>query len=91
MHEYLPILILGGIIGVFTLIFVTLYALEKNKKETMGFDRNMDDKEIIRRLLRYAKPYRGRFILVLVIMLFSIVYELISPLLTDVAVRIKEA
>ena len=87
MHEYLPILILGGIIGVFTLIFVTLYALEKNKKETMGFDRNMDDKEIIRRLLRYARPYRGRFILVLVIMLFSIVYELISPLLTGHIVK----
>ena len=87
MHEYLPILILGGIIGTFTLIFVTLYALEKNKKETMGFDRNMEDREIIRRLLRYAKPYRGRFILVLVIMLFSIVYELISPLLTGHIVK----
>ena len=39
MREYLPILIVGSIIGVFTLIFLTLYAMEKNKKESMGFDR----------------------------------------------------
>ena len=32
MREYLPILILGAIIGMFTLIFVTAYLLEKNKK-----------------------------------------------------------
>ena len=51
MREYLPILILGAIIGVFTLVFVTIYALEKNKKESMGFDRHMKDGEIIRRLL----------------------------------------
>ena len=81
MYEYLPVLILGAIIGVFTLIFITLYALEKNKKETMGFERNVADGEIIRRLLRYATPYRGRFALVLLIMLFSIVYDLISPLI----------
>ena len=81
MREYLPVLILGGIIGVFTLIFVTVYALEKNKKETMGFDRHMEDGEIVRRLLVYAKPYWKQFALVLVIMLVSIVYDLVSPLL----------
>ena len=41
MREYLPILIVGAAIGFFTLIFVAAYALEKNKKETMGFDRHM--------------------------------------------------
>ncbi len=81
MREYLPILILGGIIGVFTLIFVAVYALEKNKKETMGFDRHMADGEIIRRLLGYAKPYLGRFVVIFFIMLFSIGYDLISPLI----------
>ena len=81
MHEYLPILILGAIIGVFTLIFVTVYAMEKNKKETMGFERHMEDGEIIRRLLAYAKPYWKQFVLVLCIMLVSIVYDLVSPLL----------
>ncbi len=82
MHEFLPILIVGAIIGVFTVLFVTAYALEKNKKETMGFDRSMDDREIIRRLLVYAKPYWKQFVLTLLIMLVSICYDLISPLLT---------
>ena len=81
MREYLPILIVGAIIGVFSLIFVVVYALEKNKKETMGFDRHMADSEIIRRLLAYAKPYWKEFLVALLVMIFSIVYDLVSPLL----------
>ncbi len=81
MGEFLPILILGAIIGVFTVIFVVIYALEKNKKETMGFDRNMKDGEIIKRLMGYAKPYIKHFVLIFFIMLFSIVYDLLSPLI----------
>ena len=81
MHEYLPVLILGAIIGTFTVIFLVVYALEKNKKESMGFDRHMKDSEIIRRLLRYAKPYAKNFVFALFIMLVSVVYDLVSPLL----------
>ncbi len=81
MREYLPILILGAIIGTFTLIFLVVYALEKNKKESMGFERHMADGQIIKRLLNYGKPYWKQFVLVLVIMLASIVYDLVSPLL----------
>ena len=81
MREYLPILIVGAIIGVFSVIFTVAYALEKNKKETMGFDRHMADGEIIRRLMGYAGPYWKNFIAVFIIMLFSIVYDLVSPLL----------
>ncbi len=81
MREYLPIIILGAIIGAFSVIFLVIYALEKNKKENMGFDRHMADGEIVKRLLRYAKPYTKSFILVLFIMLFSIVYDIVSPLL----------
>ena len=81
MREYLPILILGSIIGVFSLIFLVVYALEKNKKASMGFDRHMKDSQIVKRLLRYAKPYKKSFILVFFIMLFSIVYDLLSPLI----------
>ena len=81
MREYLPLLIVGAIIGAFTLVFLVVYALEKNKKESMGFDRNMADSEIIRRLLRYAKPYWKSFALTLLIMAFSIVYDILSPLL----------
>ena len=81
MPEYLPILILGAIIGTFTLIFLVVYALEKNKKESMGFERHMADREIVRRLLRYARPYIRNFVSVFFIMLVSIVYDLVSPLL----------
>jgi len=90
MREYLPVLIVGAIIGVFTVIFTVVYALEKNKKETMGFERHMSDGEIIRRLLVYAKPYWKDFALTLVIMLFSIVYDLVSPLLVgDIQALVK--
>ena len=81
MTEYLPILIVGAIIGVFAIVFTLAYALEKNKKESMGFDRHMDDREIIKRLLRYARPYKKEFALVFFVMLLSIGYDLISPLL----------
>ena len=87
MRDYLPILIIAAIICSFALLFIIAYALEKNKKETMGFDRHMADRDIIRRLLRYAKPYRGNFITVLIIMLLSIGYDLASPLLVG---RIEE-
>ena len=81
MHEYLPILIVGAIIGTFSAIFLLVYALEKDKKQSMGFERHMADGEIIRRLLTYARPHWKQFALAVVIMLFSIVYDLVSPLL----------
>ena len=81
MREYLPLLIVGGIIGTFTGIFVIAYAMVKNKKEAMGFDRNMSDTEIIRRLLAYAGPYWKQFALTLAVMMFSVVYDVLSPLL----------
>ncbi len=90
MREYLPLLIVGAIIGVFTVIFMVVYALERNKKATMGFDRHMADSEIIRRLLAYAKPYWKSFLLTFVIMAFSIVYDLLSPLLIgDIQALVK--
>ena len=81
MREYLPLLIVGGIIGAFTGIFIIAYAMVQNKKEAMGFERNMDDSEIIRRLLAYARPYWKQFALTLAVMLFSVVYDVLSPLL----------
>ena len=81
MREYLPILIAGAIVGVFSLGFLIAYGVIRKQKEAIGFDRNMADGELIRRLLKYAKPYWASFLLVLVIMLLSISYELISPLI----------
>ena len=81
MHEYYPLLILGGIIGAFTLVFIIAYLTMKDKKTAIGFDRHMSDAEIIRRLLKYARPHRKSFLFVLLIMLFSIAYDIVSPLL----------
>ena len=81
MHEYLPILIVGAIIGLFAVFFLVAYALEKNKKESMGFERHMNDREIVRRLMRYAAPYKKQFALVFLVMLCSIGYDIVSPLL----------
>ena len=81
MREFYPLLIIGAIIGTFTLIFILAFAFMKNKKEAIGFDRNLKDSEIIKRLLVYAKPHVKSFILVGFIMLFSISYEIISPLM----------
>ena len=41
----------------------------------------MTDKELISRLAGYARPYWKQFVLVLFIMLLSIVYNLVSPLI----------
>ena len=81
MHEYYPLLIIGAIIGTFTLIFSIAYLTIRGKKEAIGFDRNMKDSEIIRRLLAYAKPYWKSFALVLLVMLFSIAYDILSPII----------
>ncbi len=81
MREYLPVLIVGAIVGVLSGIFFIAYATMKDKKEAIGFDRNMKDGEIIRRLSKYALRQWPSFLLVLLLMVFSIVYDIVSPLI----------
>ena len=81
MYEFLPLIIVGSIIGAFSIAFILAYAAIKNKKEAIGYDRNMSDAELIQRLMQYAKPYWKEFILIFLIMIFSISYDIISPLI----------
>ena len=81
MREFYPLLIVGAIVGILSVIFIIAYVSIKDKKEAIGFDRNMKDSEIMKRLLVYAKPHAKSFLLVLLVMLFSIAYDIISPLL----------
>lgn len=81
LKNYYPLVIMGGILGVVAVIFCLAYALIKNKKAAIGFDRNIPDREIIKRLLKYAKPYRKGFVFVLFLMIFSISYDIVSPYL----------
>ena len=80
--EFLPVIIVAAIIGSFAIAFLIAYAaLKKHKDPSDDRDRNISDKEIVIRLLRYAKPYWKSFVGVFFIMLFSIVYDLLSPAL----------
>ena len=82
VQEYLPVIIVGAIIGAFAIVFCLAYAaLKKHKDDGDDRERKMSDKEIISRMLRYAKPHWRSFVGVFFIMLFSIGYDLISPLL----------
>lgn len=81
MREYYPLIVVGAIIGVFTIVFVLAFAFMKDKKTAIGFERNMKDSEIVKRLLVYAKPHWKSFLLVLLILLFSITYDVVSPLI----------
>ena len=91
MREFLPLFIVGGIIGVFAVIFVLAYMALKRVKEDTGGDRHMPDGEIMARLMRYAKPYWKQFLLVLLIMLVAISYDIICPLIEgEIMERVKE-
>ena len=81
MHEYFPLLFVGAVVGVFSTVFIVAFALMKDKKEAFGFDRNMKDSELVRRLAHYGKPYIKQFLLALFLMLVSIGYDIASPLL----------
>lgn len=81
MYEFFPLLIVGGVIGVFALVLFIAYLTIRGQKEAIGFDRNMKDSEIVKRLLVYAKPHAGSLLAVLGVMLFSIAYDILSPLI----------
>ena len=82
MMEFLPVLIVGAIIGSFAIIFIMAYiALRKKTEELPDNERNMSDGELIKRLLAYAKPFWKQFLIVLCLMVFSICYDIVSPLI----------
>lgn len=80
-YEYYPLIAAGAVIGTLSIIFIVAFLSVKDKKSEMGFERNMKDSEICRRLLVYAKPHIKSFLFVLFLMMFSIAYDIISPLL----------
>ncbi len=81
MYNYYPLLVIGGILGALSTVFILAYVFMKDKKEAIGFDRHMKDSEILKRLLPYAKPYKWQFFTIFLLVLVSIVYDILSPLL----------
>ena len=76
-----PLLLVGGVIGTVSVLLLIAYACIKDKKTSMGFERSMADGEILRRLFGYAKPYLRQFVVVGFLVLFSISYDIASPLI----------
>ncbi len=90
MPNYYPLLVIGGILGLFATIFLVAFITMKDKKQAIGFDRNMKDGEIVKRLLRYARPYLGNFIFVGFLMLISIAYDIVAPLIVGQIEKLLE-
>ena len=81
MKQFLPLLIACAVIGLFTLVFVAAYIALKRHVKHPENERHMTDSYLIKRLLQYARPYTKQFVLVFFIMLVSIAYDVMSPLL----------
>ena len=81
MYEFFPLIAVAAVLGIVSVIFIAAYMTIRKQKEAIGFDRNMKDSEITKRLLVYAKPYIGNFAAVLGLMMFSVAYDIISPIL----------
>ena len=90
MREWYPILLIGGVLGALSIVFVVAYLGIRKQKEAIGFDRNMKDGELLRRLLAYAKPYALHFVAVLALMLFSVAYDIIAPIIMGEVVSILQ-
>ncbi len=80
MREFLPIIIVGAIIGAFTIVFLAAWAVLR-RRATTETERTLADGEIVERLVKYAIPYWKQFLLVLLIMIVSVIYDVVSPLM----------
>lgn len=76
-----PLIIIAAFLGAISAVMILTFALIKDKKEAFGFDRKMGDLEIMKRLLAYAKPYYKNFMIVLLVMAFTIAADILLPLI----------
>ena len=88
MYEFFPLLVVGAIVAIFSTAFIITFALMKDKKEAIGFDRNMKDSEIIKRLWPYVMRRKKLFILALALVFCSTAYSIASPALLGRAISI---
>jgi len=87
MRDYYPLLVVAALVALLSTCFLIAYFLLKRKKETETFDRHMKDGEIVSRLLKYTVPHWKSFVFVGIVMLFSVAYDIVAPLLVG---RIEE-
>ena len=48
LYEFYPLLVVGAVISLFATAFILAYIFMKDKKEAIGFDRDIKDSEIIK-------------------------------------------
>ena len=60
MREYLPVLIVGAIIGAFTVAFILAYAALRRQKEEKDKERIMSDSELIKRINIFKENCKER-------------------------------
>ena len=62
MYEYYPLLVVLAVVSVIAALFIIAYAMMKDKKQSIGFDRNMKDSEIfLRSQFRNSRHYISPF------------------------------
>ncbi len=76
-----PLIIIGSFLGGATTLMFFVFARIKEKKEAFGFDRNMKDSLITKRLAGYARPYLKSFVFVLFLMAVTVAADIILPLI----------
>lgn len=81
MSKYLPIIIVGAAVGVFSSVLIFLLFVFKDKTVENEYNRKVKDSVLIKWLLRYAKPYWKGFLAAFFLMGLSIVYSVVSPIL----------
>ena len=81
MYEFYPLIVMGALIGGALVACLIAYAAIRKSQKTAGLERSMKDGEIIRRLMGYAKPYWKQFLLVLLLIVFSISFDVLSPMI----------
>ncbi len=91
MREFYPLYVIGALLGTISIVVLCAYITVHKQKDAIGFDRNMKDSEITRRLLSYAKLHTKSFLFVLFLVLVSITYDIVSPILMgNIVEMIKE-
>ncbi|MBO4573158.1 MAG: ATP-binding cassette domain-containing protein [Clostridia bacterium] len=81
MREYLPIIAVGATLGLIALAMLVAFIYFKSKADANAFERTISDKEIIKRLFRYARPYTLNFVFIVILTLISVSYQIFSPYL----------
>ena len=59
MDKYLPVLIVGAIIGIFTIAFLIAYIRMKHDKNYKEYERHMSDSQLIKRLFKLLDFHGG--------------------------------